>query len=107
MNKRILTGITTTGTPHIGNYLGAIKPALNLSKEYDESFFFLADYHAIIKNTYSEDISKSVESVALAWLSSGLDAEKSYFYRRRKDFRICTFPFFGWLKKIQSENRRK
>ena len=64
MNKRILTGITTTGIPHIGNYLGAIKPALNLSKEYDESFFFLADYHAIIKNTYSEDISKSVESVA-------------------------------------------
>lgn len=82
MNKRILTGITTTGIPHIGNYLGAIKPALNLSKEYDESFFFLADYHAIIKSTYSEDISKSVESVALAWLSSGLDVEKSYFYRQ-------------------------
>ena len=82
MNKRILTGITTTGIPHIGNYLGAIKPALNLSKEYDESFFFLADYHAIIKNTYSEDISKSVESVALAWLASGLDVEKSYFYRQ-------------------------
>ena len=39
MSKRILTGITTTGTPHIGNYLGAIKPALNLSKEFDESFF--------------------------------------------------------------------
>ena len=43
MKKRILTGITTTGTPHIGNYLGAIKPALELAKEYDESFYFLAE----------------------------------------------------------------
>ena len=47
MKKRILTGITTTGTPHIGNYLGAIRPAINMSKKYDESFFFLADYHSI------------------------------------------------------------
>ena len=48
MRKRILTGITTTGTPHIGNYLGAIKPALKQAKNYDESYYFLADYHAII-----------------------------------------------------------
>ena len=45
MNKRILTGITTTGTPHIGNFIGAIRPALEMSNDYDESFFFLADYH--------------------------------------------------------------
>ncbi|MGB2367696.1 MAG: tryptophan--tRNA ligase [Gammaproteobacteria bacterium] len=82
MSKRILTGITTTGTPHIGNYLGAIKPALNLSKEFDESYFFLADYHAIIKNSNSSEIQDSVKSVAQAWLASGLDPEKSNFYRQ-------------------------
>ena len=82
MKKRILTGITTTGTPHIGNYLGAIKPALELAKDYDESFYFLADYHAIIKNSKSYEVSNSVKDVALAWLSSGLDPNKSFFYRQ-------------------------
>jgi len=82
MKKRILTGITTTGTPHIGNYLGAIKPALELAKDYDESFYFLADYHAIIKNSKSDEVSNSVKHVALAWLASGLDPNKSFFYRQ-------------------------
>ena len=82
MKKRILTGITTTGTPHIGNYLGAIKPALELAKEYDESFYFLADYHAIIKNSKSIKVTDSVKNVALAWLSSGLNPNKSFFYRQ-------------------------
>lgn len=82
MKKRILTGITTTGTPHIGNYLGAIKPALNHAKNYDESYYFLADYHAIIKNSDSKEVSDSVKNVALAWLASGLDTNKSYFYRQ-------------------------
>ena len=53
MKKRILTGITTTGTPHIGNYIGAIRPALEMAKDSSESFFFLADYHSIIKNNNS------------------------------------------------------
>ena len=82
MKKRILTGITTTGTPHIGNYLGAIKPALELAKNYDESFYFLADYHAIIKNSKNLEVSESVKNVALAWLASGLDPNKSFFYRQ-------------------------
>ena len=82
MKKRILTGITTTGTPHIGNYLGAIKPALELAKNYDESFYFLADYHAIIKNSKNLEVSASVKDVALAWLASGLDPNKSFFYRQ-------------------------
>ena len=82
MKKRILTGITTTGTPHIGNYLGAIKPALELAKEYDESFYFLADYHAIIKNSKSAEVTDSVKNVALAWLASGLNPNKSFFYRQ-------------------------
>ena len=82
MKKRILTGITTTGTPHIGNYLGAIKPALNHADSYDESYYFLADYHAIIKNSDSKEVSDSVKNVALAWLASGLDTKKSFFYRQ-------------------------
>ena len=77
--KRILTGITTTGTPHIGNYLGAIKPALKLAAENDESYFFLADYHAIIKNTNKAEVNDSVKSVAISWLASGLDIDKSFF----------------------------
>ena len=82
MRKRILTGITTTGTPHIGNYLGAIKPALQLAVPENDSYFFLADYHALIKQTDPIEIEKSVKNVALAWLSSGLDPEQSHFYRQ-------------------------
>ena len=82
MNKRILTGITTTGTPHIGNYLGAIKPALELASDFDESFFFLADYHAIIKNSNRNEIEQSVKDVALSWLASGLNPAQSFFYRQ-------------------------
>ena len=82
MKKRILTGITTTGTPHIGNYLGAIKPALDLVEPDNDSYFFLADYHALIKQNNPNEIEKSVKNVALAWLSSGLDPEKSNFYRQ-------------------------
>ena len=82
MNKRILTGITTTGTPHIGNFIGAIRPALEMSNGYDESFFFLADYHSIIKNNKTNDIKESVKNIALAWLSCGLDPTKTIFYRQ-------------------------
>ena len=82
MKKRILTGITTTGTPHIGNYLGAIKPALELAGPETDSYFFLADYHALIKQTDSSLIESSVKDIALAWLASGLDEEQSNFYRQ-------------------------
>ena len=82
MKKRILTGITTTGIPHIGNYIGAIRPALKMASSSDESFFFLADYHSIIKNQNATEIGTSVESIALAWLSCGLDPDRSYFYRQ-------------------------
>ena len=82
MKKRILTGITTTGTPHIGNYLGAIKPALDLVEPDNDSYFFLADYHALIKQNNPKEIEKSVKDIALAWLSSGLDPKQSNFYRQ-------------------------
>ena len=82
MKKRILTGITTTGTPHIGNYIGAIRPAIEMAQKNDESFFFLADYHSIIKNQDADKIKHSVEQIALAWLSCGLDTKHTYFYRQ-------------------------
>ena len=82
MKKRILTGITTTGTPHIGNYIGAIRPALKMANSEDQSFFFLADYHAVIKNQDSDKIEKSVEDIALAWLACGLDPKETFFYRQ-------------------------
>ena len=82
MKKRILTGITTTGIPHIGNYIGAIRPAIELAQGSDESFFFLADYHSIIKNQNVDEIKNSVENVALAWLSCGLDPSNTNFYRQ-------------------------
>ena len=82
MRKRILTGITTTGTPHIGNYLGAIRPALELVAPDNDSYFFLADYHALIKQIDPSEIETSVKNVALAWLSSALDPDQSHFYRQ-------------------------
>ena len=82
MKKQIITGITTTGLPHIGNYIGAIKPALEFAKNSNDSFFFLADYHSIIKNNKPSEISSSVENIALAWLSCGLDTNSTYFYRQ-------------------------
>ena len=81
MKKRILTGITTTGIPHIGNFFGAIKPAIELSASNDaESFLFLADLHAIIKQNNHSAIEDSVKNVALAWLSAGLNPDNTYFY---------------------------
>ena len=83
MKKRILTGITTTGIPHIGNFFGAIKPAIELSGSNDaESFLFLADLHAIIKQNDHSTIEDSVKNVALAWLSAGLNPDNTNFYRQ-------------------------
>jgi tryptophanyl-tRNA synthetase len=83
MKKRILTGITTTGIPHIGNFFGAIKPAIELSDSNDaESFLFLADLHAIIKQNDHSTIEDSVKNVALAWLSAGLNPDNTNFYRQ-------------------------
>jgi len=84
MNKeRNLTGITTTGTPHIGNYIGAIRPAITMSQaENVISFYFLADYHALVKNRDPEVLKKSTLEIAATWLALGLDTDKSIFYRQ-------------------------
>ena len=80
--KRILTGITPSGYPHLGNYVGAIKPSLDLAKEDNESFLFIADLHAIIKINDAKQLKELTKGIALAWLASGLDPEKTYFYRQ-------------------------
>jgi tryptophanyl-tRNA synthetase len=82
MSERILTGITTTGIPHLGNFLGAIKPALEFQSSNNDTYFFLADYHAIIKQQDPTLITDSVKSVAMAWLASGLDPKLSKIYRQ-------------------------
>lgn len=81
--KRFLTGITTTGTPHLGNYVGAIRPAIAASRDHDvESFFFLADLHALIKCQEPERIHQSTKEIAATWLAAGLDPERVVFYRQ-------------------------
>ncbi len=79
---RVLTGITTTGTPHIGNYVGAIRPAVAASKlSQDESFFLIADYHSLVKGDDPDGVARSTLEIAASWLATGLDTE-SIFYRQ-------------------------
>jgi tryptophanyl-tRNA synthetase len=80
---RVLTGITTSGTPHLGNYVGAIRPAVAASRRPDvESFFFLADLHSLIKLQPPERVQRSTLEIAAAWLAAGLDPDKLWFYRQ-------------------------
>ena len=80
---RILTGIQSTGTTHLGNLLGAIIPAVNLSKEDDnESFLFIADLHALTQVKDAEILKENTYKTAAAWLACGLDTEKTIFYRQ-------------------------
>ena len=78
-----LTGITTTGTPHLGNYVGAIKPAIKLSKKF-KSYLFLADYHSLIKVNDPVAVKESSMKIAASWLACGLDSKNSLFYRQSK-----------------------
>lgn len=83
MQQRVLTGVTTTGIPHLGNYVGAIRPAILASQAPNtESFFFLADYHGLIKCHEPARIHESTRAVAATWLACGLDPERTTFYRQ-------------------------
>lgn len=95
MKTRVLTGITTTGTPHLGNYAGAIRPAIRASLQTDvDSFYFLADYHALIKCDDPLRIQKSRLELAATWLASGLNPERITFYRQSD---IPEIPELMWL----------
>ena len=80
--KRILTGITPSGYPHLGNYIGAIKPSLDLLDEKCESFLFIADLHAVIKVSDPNKLEELSNAIAMAWLASGLDPNTTSFYRQ-------------------------
>ena len=96
MSKQVyLTGITTTGTPHLGNYVGAVRPAIEASRvESNESYYFLADYHALIKSTDADLVRQSRMEIAATWLASGLDPEKVTFYRQSD---IPEIPELTWM----------
>jgi len=95
MTERVLTGITTSGTPHLGNYVGAIRPAIAASGEPGvESFFFLADYHALIKCDEPVRIERSRLEIAATWLAAGLDTSRVTFYRQSD---IVEIPELTWL----------
>jgi len=77
----VLTGITTNGSPHLGNYVGAMRPAIELSKK-SKSFIFLADYHSLIKQQDPKLTHQSTLSIAAAWIACGLDLKNTIFYRQ-------------------------
>lgn len=90
-----LTGITTTGTPHIGNYVGAIRPGIAASKDpKNKNYYFLADLHALAKAEDPEKINRSTLEIAAAWLALGLDTNNALFYRQSD---IPEIPEFTWI----------
>lgn len=95
MQTRVLTGITTTGTPHLGNYVGAIRPAIEASRRDDvDAFFFMADYHALIKSDDAARIERSRLEIAASWLAAGLDPARVTFYRQSD---IPEIPELTWF----------
>ncbi|MDN5844378.1 MAG: tryptophan--tRNA ligase [Alcaligenaceae bacterium] len=95
MTTRVLTGITTSGTPHLGNYAGAIRPAIQASTQPGvDAFFFLADYHALIKCVDPERVVRSRLEIAATWIAAGLDADRVTFYRQSD---IPEIPELCWM----------
>lgn len=93
--QRVLTGITTSGTPHLGNYVGAIRPTVRASRLAEvESFYFLADYHALIKVGEPARVQRSTLEIAATWLACGLDPERVTFYRQSD---IPEIPELTWF----------
>ena len=93
--QRVLTGITTSGTPHLGNYAGAIRPAITASLSTDvQSFYFLADYHALVKVQDPARVQQSTLEIAAAWLACGLNPDRVWFYRQSD---IPEIPELTWL----------
>ncbi len=90
-----LTGITTTGTPHIGNYVGAIRPCIEASRDAaNKNYYFLADLHALAKSEDPNRIARSTLEVAAAWLALGLDTDTAVFYRQSD---IPEIPELTWI----------
>ena len=80
--KRVLTGVKPTGKPHLGNYLGAIKPAIEMGNTAKQHIMFIADYHAINAEKNVEILNKEIKEIACIYLAAGLNPDKSIFYRQ-------------------------
>jgi tryptophanyl-tRNA synthetase len=94
-NADFLTGITTSGTPHLGNFVGAIRPAVESSKNKDlVSYYFLADFHSLIKCQDPERVKSSTLEIAAAWIALGLDTDNCVFYRQSD---IPEIPELTWI----------
>lgn len=92
---RILTGIQSSGKPHLGNLLGAIIPAIKLSKKPEnESFFFIADLHSLISIKDTIARSENVRAIAAAWLAFGFDVEKNFLYRQSRIPEVCELTWY-------------
>ena len=92
---RILTGIQSTGTPHLGNLLGAIIPAIDLAKEpQNESFLFIADMHSLTQIKNASELKENTLNTAAAWLAFGLDPEKTVFYRQSDIPEVCELSWY-------------
>jgi tryptophanyl-tRNA synthetase len=93
--SRILTGIQSSGRPHLGNLLGAIIPAINLSKApQNESFFFIADLHSLVSIKDTQARIDNVRAVAAAWLAFGFDVEKNFLYRQSRIPEVCELTWY-------------
>lgn len=93
--SRILTGIQATGTPHLGNLLGAIIPAIELSKKSEnESFLFIANLHSLTQIKDAKVLKQNTYEIAAAWLACGLDTQKSYFYRQSDIPETCELTWY-------------
>lgn len=105
----ILTGIKPTGVPHLGNYVGVIEPALRRAADYDQAYFFIADYHALNSIQSPDQIKQLTRTVAAIWLAAGLDPDKVHFYRQSDipeifelETIINTFVPKGWMNKMHA-----
>ncbi|MDI9357192.1 MAG: tryptophan--tRNA ligase, partial [Chitinophagaceae bacterium] len=93
--SRILTGIQSSGSIHLGNVLGAILPAISLSqKRENESLFFIADFHSLVSIKDTIEREKNIKSVAAAWLACGFDTNKNIFYRQSKIPEVCELAWY-------------
>jgi len=92
---RILTGIQSSGRPHLGNLLGAIVPAIQLTqKKENESFLFIADLHSLTTIKDPSDRMNHINATAAAWLAFGLDTEKTIFYRQSRIPEVCELAWY-------------
>ena len=109
MSKRILTGVKPTGAPHIGNYFGTFRPALARADEYDEAYWFIANYHALNQIQDAAELENNTLSIAATWLACGLNPESAQLYAQSDipevfelETMLNSFTPKGWMNKAHA-----